>query len=225
MPSIEFYYIPESPPCRAVEMTASIIGVTLNKHYVNLFTGDHLKDDYVRMNPLCDVPFIIDGDLAINECRAIMTYLVSQYGSHKQYLYPLDPKVRARVDALLYFEMGTLYQSAYDLFKPMLLGPIDGFDAGHERIFRAALHYLDRRLGTNGAKRFVFSHQLTVADISLAATFTFPIACGYDLHEYKHLVAYLERLRAAIKNYEEINDEPVENLRKFIQTKQGKLSC
>ena len=220
MPPIKFFYMPESPPCRAVEMVANIVGVKLDKQYVNLFKKDHLKDDYVKLNPLHKVPFIIDEDLHLNESRAIMTYLATRYGADNHpYLYPKDPKERAQIDALLYFDMGTLFQSAATLFRPMLFGKPDKLDEGHEQAFKDALHYLDHKLGENGAKRFISGNHYTVADVSIAATLTFPVACGYDLHKYKQIVAYIERLKSAIPNYSEINGEPTENMRKFIQSK------
>lgn len=50
-----------------------------------------------------------------NFSRAIMAYLVSQYGKTDE-LYPKDPKKRALVDQRLYFDAGTLYQRFGDLY-------------------------------------------------------------------------------------------------------------
>ena len=46
--------------------------------------------------------------------RAIMTYLVDKYGRKSEEtssLYPTDTNARAKVDQLLYFDIGTLYKA------------------------------------------------------------------------------------------------------------------
>lgn len=220
MASIDFYYMPESPPCRAVEMVAGMVGAQLNKKYINLFTKEHLKEDYLKVSPLHRVPTIIDGDLTLGESRAIMMYLVNKYKPNDS-LYPQDPRTRASIDELLFYEIGTLYQAATKLLRPKLFGPVKELNAEDEKAFKGCLHYLDKRLGENGAKRFMFGNQLTIADISLAASFTFPVCCGYDMYDYKHLVAYLDRMKSAIPNYSEINEKPCENMKQFIMSKQG----
>lgn len=218
--TIDFYYMPESPPCRAVEMVARLVGVNLNKQYINLFTREHLKEDFIKINPSHKLPFIVDGDLKLGESRAIMAYLVNKYKPEDEFLYPKDPEIRAKIDELLYFDIGTLYQSASKLLRPMLFGPVKEFDPADEKALQDALHYLDKRLGDNHARRFVMSNHLSIADVSLAATFTFIVACGYNIHDYKQIVVYLERMKAAIPDYSEINDEACENLRKFVESKQ-----
>lgn len=44
--------------------------------------------------------------------RAIMTYLVDQYGQDDT-LYPQNPEARALVTQRLYFDFGSLYQNIY----------------------------------------------------------------------------------------------------------------
>lgn len=46
---LDFYYIPGSAPCRAVQMTAKAIGVDLNLKFTNLMAGDHLKPEYLKV--------------------------------------------------------------------------------------------------------------------------------------------------------------------------------
>ena len=65
--TIDFYYIPESPPCRTVELVANQINVELNKKFLNLAEGEHLKEDFLKINPQHTVPTIVDGDLMLTE--------------------------------------------------------------------------------------------------------------------------------------------------------------
>lgn len=62
-----------------------------------------------QINPQHTIPTLVDNGLALWESRAIMVYLVEQYGKNDS-LYPKDAKARAVVNQRLYFDMGTLYQ-------------------------------------------------------------------------------------------------------------------
>jgi len=44
--------MPESPPCRTVEMVAKIAGVDLDRQLVNSSAKDHLKEEYLEINPI-----------------------------------------------------------------------------------------------------------------------------------------------------------------------------
>ena len=60
----------------------------------------------------------MDGNLRLNESRAICCYLISKYakGEMKK-LYPDDDVlVKAKIDQKLYFDMGIFYQVALDDF-------------------------------------------------------------------------------------------------------------
>lgn len=223
MNSIKFFYMPESPPCRAVEMVANMVGVKLEKHYLNLSKQEHLSDSYKALNPLRKVPFIINGDLRLGESRAIMAYLVNKYKPNDEHLYPQSNlELRAKIDELLQYDAGTLWPAKSRLFWPKIFGSAKEFDQNDEKALRRCLNYLNNRLGQNQQQqqqqRFFLSNELSIADISLAASFTFTQACDFNMDEHKNLLAYLERLRASIPNYGDINDEPCENMRKFFDS-------
>lgn len=210
--------MPESPPCRAVEMVAGMVGVTLKKHHINLFAKEHLKDDFVKLNPLHKVPFIVDGDLKLGESRAIMMYLVNKYKPDDE-MYPRDPVKRAKIDELLFYEIGTSYVAQMKLFRPLLFGQTKELNADDEENFKECLRYLDKRLAENGGKKFMFGNHLTIADVSLAAGLSTTEVCDYKLSEFKNLTAYLERMKTAIPNYGDINDKRIESLKNFLRSK------
>ena len=47
--TIDFYYVPGSGPCRAVMLTAKILGVELNLKHTDLKKGEHLNPDFVKV--------------------------------------------------------------------------------------------------------------------------------------------------------------------------------
>lgn len=217
MNSIDFYYMPESPPCQSVEMVADLIGVNLNKHYINLFTKDHMKEEYIRINPQHKVPFIIDGDVKLGESRAIMAYLVNKY-KPSDALYPSDPAKRAAIDELLYFDATTLYPSGSKLFRPILFEGRKDLDTEADQAYRENLKHLDEKL-MERATKFIHGDNLTIADVALCSSLTFARCFDYDFEPHKHLHAYFNRLRESIPNYSKITDDAVLNVKDFIKSR------
>lgn len=216
---VKFYYMPESPPCRTVEMVAELAGVKLDKQYVNLAKQEHLKPEYLQINPIGTIPFIIDGDVKIGESRAIACYLVNKYMPSDNTLYPHDPSERAKVDELLYLDIGYVYAATTKYFSPRIFGKAKEFDQEAGEKLAKSFEYLDKRLENNGGRKFLLGDELTLADVSFAASLSFPEACGYDLTKFTHLHAYHERLKESIPKYHEINDKANQNMKIYISEK------
>ncbi|TOF82151.1 hypothetical protein CGJ15_26245, partial [Vibrio parahaemolyticus] len=115
------YYFPASPPCRSVMLTAKAVDLKLTLKEVNMQAGEHLKPEFVAINPQHSIPTLVDGNIKLWESRAICSYLATQYGKDDS-LYPNNPKARCLVDARLYFDMGTLYQRWADYAYPVFHG-------------------------------------------------------------------------------------------------------
>ncbi len=60
--------------------------------------GQHLKEEYRRINPAGAVPSLVDRDLMLSQSLAIMEYLDEAYPYPP--LLPADPGARARVRAI-----------------------------------------------------------------------------------------------------------------------------
>lgn len=46
---IDFYHMPIGSPCRAVLLTASTVGVELNLKFLDLFKGQHLTPEFLKV--------------------------------------------------------------------------------------------------------------------------------------------------------------------------------
>ena len=100
---------------RAAMMALDVIGLDYEFNKVNLFEGEHLKPEYKAVNPMHTVPCLVDGDLTLNESRAINIYLAQKYDT-KLNLLPKDPAEAAKVHQRLYFDSGSLWDNFAKLF-------------------------------------------------------------------------------------------------------------
>ena len=63
-----------------------------------------------QINPQHNIPAIVDGDLTLNDGHAIVAYLANAYAPNNA-IYPSDPRVRAKVDQMMYFDTNLFYKT------------------------------------------------------------------------------------------------------------------
>nr|CAD7259412.1 unnamed protein product [Timema shepardi] len=164
--SLDFYYVPLSPPCRSVLLVAKAVGIKMNLKLVDLGSGENLTPQYLKMNPQHTVPTLNDNGFSLWESRAILGYLVNKFGESDDPLYPRDPKKRALVDQRLYFDIGTLYQRFGDYCYPVIFNGAE-FEPEKLAKLEEAVQFLDKFLE---GQQWVAGSNLTIADISIVVT-------------------------------------------------------
>ncbi|XP_075148969.1 glutathione S-transferase 1-1-like [Haematobia irritans] len=210
---MDFYYMPPSAPCRAVEMTALAVGVQLNKNIVDLTKGEHLKEEFIKINPQHTIPTLVDSGFALWESRAIMTYLCEKYDQSKKW-FPDCVKTRAIINQRLYFDMGTLYKSFADYYYPQIMKKAPADPEMFKKI-EAAFEFFNTFLE---GKQFAAGDSVTVADIALLATVTNFEAASFDLSKYANVAKWYEACKIAVPGYAE-NKEACNAFRKYFNDK------
>nr|WCC58228.1 glutathione S-transferase [Pharsalia antennata] len=217
--SIDLYYTPGSGPCRAVLLTAKAVGVELNLKSTDLFKGEQLTPEFIKINPQHTLPAIDDDGFCLWESRAIMQYLQNQYGKDDS-LYPTDPKKRAIVDQRLYFDMGTLYARYSDYFFPVAFEGA-AFDPEKLNKLNEAFEFLDGFLANS---EFAAGDNLTLADLSLVATVSTCDITGYDLSSYKNVSRWYDNVKETAPGYEEANGKNLLVFKQLVEQLRKK-SC
>ncbi|XP_053679473.1 glutathione S-transferase 2-like [Anopheles nili] len=180
---VDFYYLPGSSPCRAVQMTAEAVGVSLNLKYLDLMAGAHRSADYTKLNPQRTIPTLVDGSVVLCESRAALTYLCERYAKDDSDLYPKDVVRRAAINQRLYFDACVLYPRFAEFFHPQVFGDAPP-DEKKRAAFERAIMLLDHFLSES---EFVAGPQMTIADISLFATLATVCALKFDLRPYSNV--------------------------------------
>ncbi|XP_014086723.1 glutathione S-transferase D1 isoform X2 [Bactrocera oleae] len=195
---MDFYYVPASPPCRAVLLAAKALGVNLNKKLLNLFAGEHLKPEFLKLNPQHTVPTLVDNGFSIWESRVITVYLAEKYGRNDS-LYPKNPKKRAVINQRLFFDLSTIYQAFIDTYVKQYLfkQPVD---AEKYKAIDTAFELLDTFLE---GQNYAAGDSYTLADISLLATVSSYEAVNYDFSKYINVARWYENLKKSAPGWEE----------------------
>uniref|UniRef100_A0A1Q3FSC8 glutathione transferase n=1 Tax=Culex tarsalis TaxID=7177 RepID=A0A1Q3FSC8_CULTA len=191
MGKVVLYTAKISPPGRSVELTAKALGLDLEIRQVNLLAGEHLKPEYLKLNPQHTVPTIIDQDgTVVYDSHAINVYLVTKYGKDDS-LYPKDVITRAKVNAALHFDSGVLFARLRFYFEPILY-----FKSGESP--QDKIDYLYKAyqlLNDTLVNDYIVGSSLTLADLSCISSIAsinalFPI----DATKFPKLAAWFARI-------------------------------
>ncbi|XP_018564046.1 glutathione S-transferase 1 isoform X1 [Anoplophora glabripennis] len=157
-----------SPPVRACLMTIQALGIDVEFEVINTLTGDHVKPEYLELNPLHTVPTLRDGDFVIYDSHAINAYLVGKYGKDDS-LYPKDLQKKAVVDQRMYFDVGILFYRLKATVVPILKQGVKTVDKAKVAEFEDAYNSLETLLERS---TYVAGEQVTIADFSIVTTLT-----------------------------------------------------
>nr|ACY95463.1 glutathione S-transferase epsilon class 2 [Anopheles cracens] len=214
MPKLTLYTLHLSPPCRAVELTAQALGLELEQKTVNLLAGEHLKPEFVKLNPQHTVPVLDDDGTIITESHAIMIYLVTKYGKDDS-LYPKDPVRQARVNSALHFESGVLFARMRFVFERILF--YGKADIPEDRVEYVQKSY--RLLEDTLVDDFVAGPGMTVADFSCISTISSIMGVvPLEKADHPRIHAWIDRLKQ-LPYYEEANGGGGAELAKFVLAK------
>lgn len=198
-------------------LTAEAIGLPLNLIKMDVLTGENLTPEYEEMNPQRTIPLIVDGDYKLSESRAIMSYLVDQYGKNAR-LYPQTPEGRALVNQMLHFDMSTLYKAFKFYYYPAVFFGKE-YDPEQFQKLQNAFEILDKILE---GREYATGRYMTIADLALAATVSTAETFNFDVEKYHNVAKWLDRIKASAPGYRKANGEGLKIMRKIYEDSKNK---
>lgn len=214
MGKVVLYTTKLSPPGRSVELTAKALGLELEISPINLLAGDHLKPEFVKMNPQHTIPLIIDDDgTIVYDSHAINIYLANKYGDGT--LYPRDNVSQAKINAALHFDSGVLFARLRFFLEPILY--YGSSETAQDRI--EYLHKAYQLLNDTIVNEYIVGNSMTLADLSCISSIAsihaiFPV----DVSQYPNLARWMTRM-STLPYYKSINQDGAEELAAVYRAK------
>ncbi|MBG1265316.1 glutathione S-transferase family protein [Nostoc sp. WHI] len=150
------------------------LGVPYEFVKLDMQTGEHLKPEYLTINPIGKVPAIVDGDFQLWESGAILLYLADKYGKSA-----LSPEERAIFSQWVLFGNATLATGIF-------------VEANREREMPRLLTPLNEILER---QPFLLGNEFTVADVAVGSILSYiPIMLKLDISSYPAVLNYIKQL-------------------------------
>lgn len=194
---MKLYYHPMSGNSRRALLVATHLDVPLERIVVDLTKGEQRGAPHLRRNPNGRVPVLDDDGFVLWESRAIMQYLADR--TPGQTLLPSDARGRADVNRWLFWCAVHMAPAntvlVYERFVKAVTGrgPEDPVEVARgEALVAQYAPVLDMHLAD---KTWVSQDRLTLADLSLAASFALAGPARLPIGDYANLRAWLGRVK------------------------------
>lgn len=183
-----------SGSCYKVRLFLSILEVDYEKLPVDFYPGkDHKKPDFLALNPLGQLPVLIDGDLILRDAQSILLYLASKYDDTGTW-FPDDAEARGRVAMWTAFGGGEIMAASAARLHDVLNYPFD--IEGERQAAHAAFVILDDHLAGQEIRgcNWLAGEAPTIADVACFPYVALSEDGGISRDEYPAIERWLRRV-------------------------------
>ena len=222
--TMRIYGDPGSGSLRRVTTAAKIMGVELERVFVDLFKGESQTDAFKsRLNPHGLTPVLEDGDFILYEAAAINLYLANKVNSP---LLGTTDKERSQVLQWMFWSGEQWRTYTVTIFDErigktvMNLPKSESLIAFAEGKIRSAAKVLDKHLE---GRAFMVGNALTLADLDVAAPFSQVDRARFPIKEFPNLVAWHDNLLRSYPAWAETKAEVDNRMDSFLASVGVKL--
>ena len=183
-------YGPRSGSALRAHWVAAELGTNYEAMSVDFSKGENRSEPFLRINPMGQVPALVDGDFTLAESMAIASYLIDQAGSD---LAGKTPQERAWSWQWSIWAALNPHPHLATLGSPMWTGqPLaTEVEAAAKAAVAKYLPVLEAHLTR---RSFVAGTHFTVGDINVACALSYAALSNYDLSTYPAITAWTAKV-------------------------------
>ena len=184
-----------------VELLLRMLG--LPYRYVVASATVRSSPEFQKLNPLCQIPVLQDGELTLADSNAILVYLAKRYAPGSQWL-PEEPVAAAHVQRWLSIAAGEVRYGPATA-RAAILWNFPGDRARARQIAAVLLRFMNEHLAT---RSFLAAEHATIADLACYSYVAHAPEGGIPLGEYQSVLAWLRRVES-LPHFKPIPPSPI----------------
>lgn len=187
---MKLYHNEFSGHSHRVRLFLSLLGFEYESVHMTRAEIGRKAPEYLKLNPLGEVPTLIDGDVTVTDSTAALVYLAKKAAA-TQWL-PEDPAGAARVQRWLSAASGELYRGPVSVRAFQLRGR----KLDYEAAARWANRLFDWMQAELSDRTWLAADHASIADVAMYSYMRVADEGGLDLSPYPAILRWLERVES-----------------------------
>lgn len=186
---MKLYHTELSGNCHKVRLMLSLLGLEHERILVDLLKGEHQSPDFLKRNPLGQLPVLIDNSTTIRDSQAILVYLARQ--AEREDWLPLAAEPMAKVMQWLSFAAHEINSSLFIARLHFRFGMDVDWETAQQQ-GQKVLKILDQQLQD---REWLECDLPTISDIACYPYVGLAPEGKVSLEPYNHVRAWIERIQ------------------------------
>lgn len=187
--TMKLYDFPLSGNCHKVRLMLSLLQLDYDLIPVNLKEGEHKSAEFLQLNPLGQVPVLIDDDVVIWDSQAILVYLARRYG--KEQWLPTDADSMSKVMQWLSTAANEIQNTFASARRHYLFNTQIDINSAQQKAYQL-LRIFNEHLSQH---HWLECNQPTIADIACFPYIALAPQGKISLDAYPHVTTWINRIK------------------------------
>jgi glutathione S-transferase len=186
----KLYARPLSGNCHKVRLLLGFLKLPYQEIPVDFASGENKREPYLSLNPLGQIPVLVEGDVVLRDSQAILVYLARRYGGEEW--LPTEPVAMARVTQWLSTAANEIQHGPNLARLFHLMNAKVDVALATERA-QAILKVMDAHLAS---REWLECGRCTIADLACFPYVALAHQGGIGIDAYPHVLRWVERIKA-----------------------------